>query len=248
MNGRRRRLARAADLAAGLLLLAVWGGALGAFYEWGGPAARGVRQLKKGENANAIGSLGAGRRDLPRSAAVRYDRGLAFRRLGLADSARASYEDAMLQVGPKARAAAAYNLGNDALRAGRVGEAIERYRESLREDSSREDAKKNLEEAIRQARKAKPNATPPSSQGPGGQGPPGPGRGQGAPSGPPPRSSQGGGPNNGPQSQAPKNVGGPIPSKGEAELWLNALESERRAERERDRKTPEGPERRGRDW
>lgn len=154
----------------------------------------------------------------------------------------------MLQVGPKARAAAAYNLGNDALRAGRVGEAIERYRESLREDSSREDAKKNLEEAIRQARKAKPKATPPSRQGPGGQGPPGPGRGQGAPSGPPPRSSQGGGPNNGPQSQAPKNVGGPIPSKDEAELWLNALESERRAERERDRKTPEGPERRGRDW
>ena len=97
-------------------LLVLWIATMGAGYEWGGPAARGVRQLKEKRHAEAIGSLEEGRKDLPRSAAARYDQGVAAMALGLGDSARAAWSDAMALEGTRARAAAAYNLGNDALR------------------------------------------------------------------------------------------------------------------------------------
>lgn len=231
-----------------LALLLAWGAVLGAAYEWGGPAGRGVRQLRKGANADALGSLAAGAADLPRSAAVRFDRGIAFQRLGRPDSARAAYEEAMRQEGTRARAAAAYNLGNEALRAKRFAEAIERYRESLREDWTRADAKRNLEEAIRRARESKTPQSPPPSGGGGSQGPTGPGKGSGKGATPPPSGPKGAPPPGSSGAQAPQNLGGPIPSKEEAELWLKALESERRSERERDARQSNERDRSGRDW
>ena len=163
---------------------------------------------------------------------MRYDQGLAAHALGLTDSARAAWSDAVGLDGARARAAAAYNLGNDALRAGKLEQAIDWYRASLRSDWKKADAKRNLEEAIRRLRQATPAPTPPASGGKGSTGPSGAGQGGGndpranpdSRSGNPPPSAD-------TKSEAPS-VKGPTPSKEEAELWLKALESERRSQRE----------------
>jgi len=233
------------------MLVLIWAASLGAGYEWGGPAARGVRELKKGEHQRAVGSLREGRVDLPRSAAVRYDQALAYQGAGYQDSARAAYQDAARSpdlTGDPARAAAAYNLGNVAMRAEDYAAASRLYRESLRIDPSRSDAKRNLEEAIRRARNAKPQpqsgGSDPTKKNTGGKDP-SQGQKQGD-TGPqenpnqketPPSSGQ----------QPPPQLGTAIPSKQEAEHWLDALESERQAARKRDRGGPE-EERGQRDW
>ena len=243
MSGARQGSVRATLSA--LALLATLGAAEGAFYEWGGPARRGVRELKRGENAAAIHSLEEGRAEQPASAAVRYDQGIAFRRLGLADSSRGALEDALRLRGNEARSAAAFNLGNEALRQNRLDEAIARYRESLRADSKRVDAKKNLEEALRRMRRGQPPPTPPSSGGKGSQGPSGPGAGGGGGKEPRPSAPQG---EEGTSKAPSPSVGGPNPSRSEAELWLDALESERRSERRREKREGSPREQNQRDW
>jgi tetratricopeptide (TPR) repeat protein len=233
-----RALARAVSA---LALVALSAGALGAFYEWGGPARRGVKELKRGESAAALHSLGEARQSQSSSAAIRYDQGLAFRQLGLADSARGAMEEALRLKGGEARSAAAYNLGNEALRQNRLEEAVERYRESLRSDAKRVDAKKNLEEAIRRLR-SEQQPPPPSRGGGGGtQGKSGAGGGGG--STPPPSAP----PGETPRTPSPS-VGGPLPSRSEAEMWLDALESERRSERKKDRRASDRQDERVRDW
>jgi tetratricopeptide (TPR) repeat protein len=233
---------RALLMAIALVLLAT--ATEGAFYEWGGPARRGVRQLKRGEDAAAVHSFGEARAGQPTSSAVRYDQGLAFRRVGLADSARAAFEDAQRLRGDEARSAATYDLGNEALRQNQLDDAIARYRESLRVDSRRADAKKNLEEALRRLRQAKPPQSPPPSKGSGSKGPSGPGSGGGGgggnqqPNAPPDQGAQ-------PPPQASR---GPIPSKSEAELWLDALESERRSERQKEKQQTDTRQENVRDW
>jgi tetratricopeptide (TPR) repeat protein len=237
---RRAAPLRAVGLALGLAFLAA--ATLGAFYEWGGPARRGVRQLKKGEDAAALHSFGEARAEQPASGAVRYDQGLAFRKLGLTDSSRTAFQDAMRLQGAPARSASAFNLGNDALRHNQLEDAIQRYRESLLADSRRADAKKNLEEAIRRLRQAKPPPTPPTQGGGGSQGPSGPSGGGGG----------GGNQNQGPpsagQEPSPPKATGPIPNRSEAELWLDALESERRSERQREKQRSEPRQENVRDW
>jgi len=232
-------------------ILLVWLVATGAFYEWGGDAAKGVRELKKGNHREALESLRKGRAELPRSAAVRYDEGLAYGGLGLTDSALAAYRDAAGSPwleGDAARSAAAFNLGNEAMRAEKFGEAARHYRRSLRFDPTRIDAKKNLEEAIRRSRSSR---RPPQGGG-GGNGPPSQGKEnqgsekgkgqQGAPS----MEQPGGGPERPNQGRVPQ-LGNAIPDRSEAEHWLDALESERRAARQRDERGPEKVDG-GRDW
>ena len=221
---------------------------MGAFYEWGGQAAKGVRELKKGEPKEASQSLLAGRRELPHSAAVSYDRALALSRSGLPDSAATAYYNTFTSSslrGPEGRASAAFNLGNEAMRTNRVADAIRFYRESLRADPARADAKRNLEEAIRRARREMPKQPNPSSGGGGGKEPRGGGREPypGQNGNPPPQAGRQ------PQSsqEPPPNLGGPIPSRAEAEHWLDALEAERKASRLREHGGPER-ETGQRDW
>jgi tetratricopeptide (TPR) repeat protein len=234
---------RIARGAAAFTLVSLALGAMGAFYEWGGPGRRGVKELKRGENAAALHSLGEARQDQSSSAALRYDQGLAFRRLGMADSSRAAMEEAMRLQGAGARSAAAYNLGNEALRQNQLQEAVERYRQSLRSDPRRVDAKKNLEEAIRRLREAQ-QQPPPSRRGGGGGATGQSGAGNGGGGGAPPPDA--------PPGEAPRNpspsVGGPLPSKSEAEMWLDALESERRSERNKEKRASDRQEERVRDW
>lgn len=235
------RARRGAALEAALLALALL--SQGAFYEWGGPARRGVRELKKGQPAAALHSLSESRAQQAASAAVRYDQGIAFQKLGLADSARAAYDEATRLKGAEARSAAAYNLGNDALRKNSLEEAVERYRQSLRLDSKRIDAKKNLEEAIRRMRESQ-QPPQPSGGGGGAQGPSGPGQGGGGGGGgQQPNAPQGPG-----GKQPTPSVSGNVPGRSEAELWLDALESERRSERRKEKRQGDTREENVRDW
>ena len=210
---------------------------VGAFYDWGGAAAKGVHELKRGHPREAAGLLLDGRRELPRSAAVSYDRAIALERAGQPDSAAAEYYSTFTSPslqGDPARSSAAYNLGNDALRAGRFGDAIRSYRESLRTDPTRSDAKKNLEEAIRRARHETPKQPNPNGGGGGSQQPKAKEPRPSSPPGSPPPGSKGERP---PQSgkEPPPDLGGSNPSRAEAEHWLDALEAERKASRLRDR-------------
>ena len=221
---------------------------MGAFYEWGGQAAKGVRELKKGEPKEASQSLLDGRRELPHSAAVSYDRALALSRAGLPDSAAAGYYSTFTSPslhGQEGRASAAFNLGNDAMRTDHVADAIHFYRESLRADPTRADAKRNLEEAIRRARREMPKQQNHSSGGGGGKVPKGggPTSSQGQNGNPPPQAGRQ--PQSG-QQQAP-NLGGSIPNRAEAEHWLDALEAERKASRLHEHGGPER-ETGQRDW
>ncbi len=234
------RARRGAALEAALLALALL--SQGAFYEWGGPARRGVRELKKGQPAAALHSFSEARAQQPASSAVRYDQGVAFQKLGLADSARTAYDEATRLKGAEARSAAAYNLGNDALRKNRLEEAVERYRQSLRLDSKRIDAKKNLEEAIRRMRESQ-QPPQPSGGGGGAQGPSGPGQGGGGGGGQQPNAPQGPG-----GKQPTPGVSGNVPGRSEAELWLDALESERRSERRKEKRQGDTREENVRDW
>ncbi len=234
-----------------VLSVSLWAAATGAFYEWGGAAARGVRELKKGEHRRAVESLREGRSDLPRSAAVRYDQALAYQGAGFVDSARTAYNEAARApdlTGDRARSSAAFNLGNQAMQAQDYGAAARLYRESLRIDPTRSDAKKNFEEAIRRARNAKPQ--PQSGSGsntPKGQGQQNQGGNQNEGG---PQSRQDPGSKSNPPATQPQQspqLGTTMPSREEAEHWLDALESERQAAKRRDRGGPE-EERGQRDW
>ena len=234
---------------AGAALLLLGLAASGAFYEWGGAAGRGMRQLKEKRAREAAGSFREAERELPHSAAVRYDRALALATAGQADSARAAYAETFTSRdlhGDAARSSAAYNLGNESLRQGRYDEAAKLYRESLTVDPTRVDAKKNLEEAIRRARN-RPQQPSSGGEGKGGAGSSGSGS-----SGPPQSGTQ---PNQPPPGtkppgqaqQPPGQMSGTIPTPSEAEHWLNALEEERKSARRQERAgSPE--ETRDRDW
>ncbi len=216
-----------------LLLLAL--AANGAGYEWGGPARRGVRDLKAGRYDDALRELTKGRADFPGASVVPYDEGVAHLGKGEADSAAVRFQEAMKLRGDRPREAAAYNLGNIAMRAKDYAGAARSYKEALRVSPSDRDAKRNLEEALRRMRRPSPadRPNPPS----GSQGPPntGGGRPQSAPSAP------------GKGEPPPPRGGAGAFTKEEAERWLQALESERRGRRQEGKGHPE-EETGNRDW
>lgn len=223
----------------------------GTGYEWGGPAARGLRELRAGKSKEAIASLEEARRERPGAGAIRYDQALAFRAAGQPDSARNAYREAMDLEGDAARAAAAYNLGNEALNAGKIDDAIASYRDALRREPHRADAKRNLEEALRRSRESKKQPLT-GSRGTQGQGSGGTGNRQGGNTPPPPGSASAPQRNPGGSNPPPgSKLGAPLPSKEEAEHWLEALEAERRAGRSREQASKRAAGREGRpehDW
>ena len=198
-----------------LLLLALT--ASGAVYEWGGPARKGVRELEAKKYDEALRDLGAGRAELPQAAGIPYDEGLAHFGRGSPDSAVARFQEAMKLRGDPARAAAAYNLGNLAMRGKDYRRAAGYYKDALRIAPGDLDAKRNLEEALRRMRE--PRSQERQQPKSGGLGPSTP---------------------EGSQSPLPKGKGEQQPPRGspgeftkqEAERWLQALEAERRARRQ----------------
>ena len=212
--------------------------ALGAAYEWGGPASRGVRDLKAKRYDEALAGLREGRSDHPGDAALPFDEALAHLGKGEVDSALVRYREAMRSRGDHARAAASFNLGNEAMRAKRYREATELYRESLRARPDDMDSKRNLEEALRLARGVQHHAP---AQG-GGNGPPAPGGGRtpiAAPDSP-------GGKGETMAPSPPQGASGEF-TRPEAERWLDALEAERRGSRNQG-KVQQEEESGRRDW
>jgi len=208
--------------------------ATGAVYEWGGPARTGVRELERKKYDEALRDLRAGRVELPNAAAIPYDEGLAHFGKGSPDSAAARFQEAMKLRGDPARAAAAYNLGNIAMRGKDYPRAAGYYKEALRVAPGDLDAKRNLEEALRRMREPRSPNRPPS----GGKGPPPP-KADGSQN---PLPQQG----SGKQEPPPRGSAGAF-TKQEAERWLQALESERRARRQESKgKADEGGG--NRDW
>jgi len=223
-----------------LLLLALT--AVGAGYEWGGPARRGVRDLKAGRFDEALRELREGRADFPGAAVIPYDEGLALLGKGQADSAATRFQEAMRLRGDRPREAAAYNLGNIAMRAKDYARATRSYKEALRLRPSDLDAKKNLEEALRRMRQ--PNSADRRNPPSGGKGPPTPGGTDRSM----PKPQPGGRGDRGDRGQTPPPRGGAGEfTKEEAERWLQALESERRARRQEGKGQP-GQETGDRDW
>ncbi len=235
----------------GALLLFVALAATGAGYEWGGPAARGLREFRAGKSREAMTAFEEARRERPHVGAIRFDQALAFRAAGLSDSASAAYRDALGLEGEPARAAAAYNLGNEALNAGKLDDAIGSYRDALRSEPHRADAKRNLEEALRRSREAKKQQRS-GSGGTEGEGSGGTGNRQGGKT-PLPRGAASG-PERRPDGGSPdpgSKLGARLPSREEAEHWLEALEAERRAARAREqasKRASSGEKRNDRDW
>jgi len=221
-----------------LLLVVLTAG--GAGYEWGGPARRGVRDLKAGRFDEALRELREGRSDFPGESVIPYDEGLALLGNGQADSASTRFQEALRLRGDHAREAAAYNLGNIAMRAKDYALAARSYKEALRLQPSDLDAKKNLEEALRRMHRPNPEnrQNPPS----GGKGPPPPGGPQAMPK----PEAGGGQQGNRGQTPPPRGSSGEF-TKEEAERWLQALESERRARRQEGKGQPE-QETGNRDW
>lgn len=233
-----------------LLLYLAGAAALGAGYEWGGPAARALRELGSGKPREAIEAFEEARRERPRLGVLRYDQALAFQAAGEADSARGAYREALEMEGRAARASAAFNLANEALHAGRIEEAIAGYRASLRNDPSRGDAKRNLEEALRRSR-ATAARRQSGSTGTQGDGSGGSGRREGGAQPPPPDGQSG--PREQPAPSDPsqkRSLGAETPNREEAEHWLDALEAERRASRSQEQagRRAARSERRARDW
>jgi len=220
----------------GLALTFVVLAACGAFYQWGGPARRGVQELKAKRYDEALPDLAKGRADFPGAAVIPYDEALAHLGRGASDSAAVRFQEATRLQGAAPREAAAYNLGNLAMRAKDYASAARSYREALRLSPSDVDAKKNLEEALRLLRQ--PNTqnrkNPPS----GGSGPPTPKGNQ------TPQPSQG--PGGSAPTPPPRGSAGAF-TKEEAEHWLEALESERRARRQ-EGKGQASQENGNRDW
>jgi tetratricopeptide (TPR) repeat protein len=225
------RVSRSAAGVGALLLVALT--TLGAAYEWGGPAARGIRDLRSGKAREALSAFEAARRERPTSSAVRYDQALAFAAAGMADSAHAAYRDAQALEGAEGRASAGYNEGNSAFNAGKVAEAIEGYRAALRDDPHRTDAKRNLEQALRRARESS-KAPLSGSSGTQGNGSGGTGNRGGGTTPPPPGSQSAPNKPQGPSGSKNQPSLGSTPNREEAEHWLDALEAERRAARARE--------------
>ena len=220
----------------GIALLLLGLTALGAIYEWGGPARSGVRALKSHRYDEALTALRAARPEMPYSAVIPYDEALAHLGKGEPDSAQARFQEAMTLRGDAARAASAYNLGNQSMRARKFADAARLYRDALRVAPRDLDAKRNLEEAIRMMRQS-PRRSPREPQV--GAGPPAPG-GQDKQL---PMPSGGG---QGETRQPPRGSSGEF-TRQEAEQWLQALESERRARKHEGKGRPE-EETGHRDW
>src|SRR2546426_8091385 len=88
-DGAARAAAASMKRGAALLLLILT--ALGPIYEWGGPAHRGVRALRGRRYDEALQALRAGRSEMPNSAVIPYDEGLAHLGRGETDSAQVRF-------------------------------------------------------------------------------------------------------------------------------------------------------------
>lgn len=116
---------------------------------------RSIQAYQKGKAPEAVGPVDTAARLAPNDPTVQYDAGTVH--LGAGDSREAVslLEKAAKGAEPALSPAAHYNLGNARLAAGDADGAVEAYKEALREQPTNQDAKHNLELALREAQKKK---------------------------------------------------------------------------------------------
>jgi Ca-activated chloride channel homolog len=114
-----------------------------------------IQAYQKGKPQEAVGPADTAARLAPNDPTVQYDAGTVH--LGAGDSRQAAslLEKAAKKAEPELSPAAHYNLGNARLAAGDADGAVEAYKEALREQPGNQDAKHNLELALREAQKQK---------------------------------------------------------------------------------------------
>jgi len=122
---------------------------------------RGNRHYRAGRYEQAVAAYRAALEDGDDRPELRYNLGTALLRLGRYEEAQQQLEAALQDVDPALRQRTLYNLGNRFLEEGRgtaeaetrnrlLDAAIEAYRDALRLDPSDQDAKWNLELALRE--------------------------------------------------------------------------------------------------
>jgi tetratricopeptide (TPR) repeat protein len=150
-----------------LLLCAAWD-----------PVTRKVREVEEGNRRYQAGEFSEAEkryreaeRRLPGAAGVHFDLGAALHRQAqeappgpqrdaLFDAAEKELRLALDAGDAKLRASAHYNLGNTLYERGKFPEAIGEYKKSLRLDPAREDARHNLELALRMMKQPPPQPQP----------------------------------------------------------------------------------------
>lgn len=121
---------------------------------------RGNRMYRAGRFEDAVAAYRAALEDGDERPELRYNLGTALLRLGRYEEAQQQLEAALQDVDPALRQRTLYNLGNRFLEEGRAAAqapqreqlldaAIEAYKDALRLDPSDQDAKWNLELALR---------------------------------------------------------------------------------------------------
>jgi Ca-activated chloride channel homolog len=128
---------------------------------------RSIQEYRNGKARKAVDPADTAARLAPNDPTVQYDAGTVH--LGAGDSRKAVslLEKAAKGAEPGLSPAAHYNLGNAKLAAGDADGAVEAFKEALREQPESQDAKHNLELALREARKQKMGGqgSPPGSRG-----------------------------------------------------------------------------------
>jgi Ca-activated chloride channel family protein len=165
---------------------------------------RSLEAQKKGKPREAVGPADTALRLAPEDPLVQYDAGTARLGAGHGRQAVTPLEKAAKAAGRELAPAAHYNLGGARLAAGDAAGAAEAFKQALRLQPDNQDAKYNLELALREEQKQKM----------GGQGTPKGSRGNRSPN-QDPSDSQGKGrpdqnpkPQNGQQDQKPQQQGG----------------------------------------
>jgi Ca-activated chloride channel family protein len=128
---------------------------------------RSIAAYKASKPEAAVGPADTAARLAPGDPTVQYDAGTVHLGAGHARKAVSMLEKAAKGAAPALSPAAHYNLGNARLAAGDAAGAAEAYRQTLREQPGDQNAKYNLELALREEKKQKMGAQgrPPGSRG-----------------------------------------------------------------------------------
>ena len=134
----------------------------------------GNRLYQQGQFAEAEKRYREAQRRLPDQPGVHFDLGAALHRQAL-EAEPGPEREALLEAAEKAlrlaldapdaklRSSAHYNLGNTLVERGKLPDAVGEYKKSLRLDPAREDARHNLELALRRMKEPPPQPQPQSS-------------------------------------------------------------------------------------
>ncbi len=148
MISERRRSAAAAALIAVLLLPAAPAAA-----DRAGDA---VKLYKEGDYLGALAKFREALEENP-SAPLYYDVGNSLYRLEKFDEAARHYMDSITEADSSLEMRARYNAGNTLFRSGKIEGAIDQYVEALKLNPNDEDAKHNLEIALRKLQESRDN-------------------------------------------------------------------------------------------